>query len=276
MALTEYEKRLARAYNIGTLLSMYEPRLLESIIRHNPGNEFVQLMQIGKDHREFNLNIPRKDYTSRFKNGVFNGRMLAQSDPKALEKVIKAKGVGQEYRKGLQYALQEHSMGDIKRRMKDTEKVATLQKKDATFQKGFNVGYRLGKGFQSVVKEAAKGSSDYASYTTGLQAGLDQYNYDIAILRNKDRNAQIFPETNSLPQKERQKISDTVNRIYDVVDSQDKALRSQIGFDKPNLPDWLIRNAPSANHPESDKHKNAERNLNKPKENNKGKDRDDR
>jgi hypothetical protein len=57
MALTDDDKKLARAYNVGYLLSTYEPRLLDKIVKDNPKNEFVKAMQVGRDHREFHANI---------------------------------------------------------------------------------------------------------------------------------------------------------------------------------------------------------------------------
>jgi|GEM_PF-6464348 len=52
MATSEEEKRIAKAYNVGTMLSTYEPKLLVQIIKTSKDNEFVKTMAVAKDHND--------------------------------------------------------------------------------------------------------------------------------------------------------------------------------------------------------------------------------
>ncbi|MXV16905.1 hypothetical protein [Hufsiella ginkgonis] len=122
MALTEEEKKIARAYNIGYTLSNYEPRLLNKIIKDNPKNDFVRAMQVGRDHQEFHANIPRKDYTREFKNGFYNGRTLAEHDPSMINRLVMTKYLNKDYKKGLEAAQTEYAIKSIQEKMKEGSK----------------------------------------------------------------------------------------------------------------------------------------------------------
>lgn len=114
MALTEQEKKTMKAYNIGYTLSIYEPKLLDNIIRNNPDNEFVRAMQTGRDHHEFHAGIPRKDHTRDFKNGYYNGRTLAEFSPEVMDRMLKSDGVSKDFKNGLTAAKTEFSIKEIK------------------------------------------------------------------------------------------------------------------------------------------------------------------
>jgi hypothetical protein len=78
MAITHEERKKDLAYNIGSLLSTYEPKLLESFIRTNEKSEFVKMMKLAKEHNEFAQGIPRIEFTAEFKNGYHNGQSLVR------------------------------------------------------------------------------------------------------------------------------------------------------------------------------------------------------
>lgn len=114
---TDQEKKIARAYNIGYALSVHEPKLLEKIIRQNPGNEFVKAMAVAKDHHEYAAGIPRKDHTREFKNGFRNARTLAEHDPELIKKLIASKDTNKEYKAGLEAGQREYAIRETMKRM---------------------------------------------------------------------------------------------------------------------------------------------------------------
>ncbi|TFF37271.1 hypothetical protein [Mucilaginibacter psychrotolerans] len=147
MALTEEEKRMVKGYNAGYMLSIYEPRLIEQIIRNNPNNDFVLAMRVGRDYHHFNVNMPRKDQSKEFRNGFFNGRTLAQHSPQMIDNLLTGKGLHKDYKKGLEAARKENQVMSIQEKMKQEPKTPKKDlRNDQNFQKGFNVGYRLAEG----------------------------------------------------------------------------------------------------------------------------------
>lgn len=115
---TEEEKRIARDYNIGYTLSQYEPKLLEKIIAGNKTNEFVKTMAIAKDHHEFNVGIPKKEFNRQYKNGYQNARALAQNEPDLLDRLIASNDKNGDFRKGLEAGKKEYQIRDTMQRMK--------------------------------------------------------------------------------------------------------------------------------------------------------------
>lgn len=115
---TDEEKRLIRAYNIGYQLSAHEPRLLEQIIRNNKDNEFVKIMDVARDHQEFERGIPRKDFTREYKNGFKNARALSEHEPQLLDKMIATKNLNQDFVRGLEAGKKEYKIKETMNRMK--------------------------------------------------------------------------------------------------------------------------------------------------------------
>jgi hypothetical protein len=115
---TEEEKKIARAYNIGAILSTYEPKLLEQIIKHNKSNEFVKTMEVARDHQEFERGIPRKDFTREYKNGFNNARALSQHDPQLLNKLINSKDQNRDFVSGLEAGKKEYKIKQTMQRLK--------------------------------------------------------------------------------------------------------------------------------------------------------------
>jgi len=129
MATTEEEKNIARAYNVGAILSTYEPKLLEQIIKNNKNNEFVKTMAIAKDHHEFNVGIPKKEFTQEFKNGVKNARTLSEHEPDLLDKMIASNETNKDFKKGLEAGKKEYKIRQTMQRMK-TEREQGQQKEN--------------------------------------------------------------------------------------------------------------------------------------------------
>jgi len=49
---TEEEIKLAKAFNIGYVLSQHEPKILDKIIESNKDNEIIQMIAAGKRQQE--------------------------------------------------------------------------------------------------------------------------------------------------------------------------------------------------------------------------------
>lgn len=114
---TEEEKRMMKAYNVGWVLSQYEPKMLEKIIASNKNNEFVKTMAIAKDHHEYSVNIPRKDFNRQYKNGYQNARALAQHEPELLERLITSNDKDSDFRKGLEAGKKEYKIRETMKRI---------------------------------------------------------------------------------------------------------------------------------------------------------------
>ena len=128
MAITQEEKEIARAYNVGYVLSTYEPRLLEQIIKNNKDNEFVRTMTIAKDHHEFNIGLPRKDFTTDYKNGFFNARTLAEHEPELLDKMIASKDLDKDFVNGLKAGKKEYKVRETMARMKQEREIREIDR----------------------------------------------------------------------------------------------------------------------------------------------------
>lgn len=262
MPLSEEEKRMVRAYNIGYELSTYEPKMLEKIIKANKNNEFVKMMRIGRDHREFHANIPRKDYTPEFKNGFYNGRTLAENNPKLLDRLETAKGVTKDYRAGMAAAKQEYALMQIKDRMKaERENPKESNSLSANYSKGFNVGYRLSKSYKPAINYAVENSREYSQFAQGLNAGMKQYDADLTMVRKKDSRGKLFPDHDDLQLKDQKPIEEIVNRLYDTADSQLKSLNRNKPFGDVNMPKWMQDKAQEKTPPSPEKDKIKDKGL---------------
>ncbi|OOQ62186.1 hypothetical protein [Mucilaginibacter pedocola] len=136
MAASEEEKRIARAYNVGTILSIYEPKLLEQIIRNNKNNAFVRTMAIAKDHNEFSQGIPRKDFNTEYKNGFNNAHALSKQDPKLLDKMLSSKELHNDFKRGLADGKHEYKIRESMNRMKEEREA-----KQRNIDKDYGIGY---------------------------------------------------------------------------------------------------------------------------------------
>ena len=252
MALTDEEKKLARAYNVGYLMSTYEPRLLETIIKQNPKNEFVKGMQVGRDHREFNANIPGK-YSREFKNGFFNGRTLAEHQPGMIERLTKSKGLNKDYKAGLESARKEYEVLSIQKKMNKEPKVPSKDlRRDESYQRGFNVGYRFAEKQAFVIEYSKTAHERYGKYLDGMKAGVEQYNHDIEKLKVKNPDAKIFSNDPSKSQYEDALLDHKIMAMDDVSRGQHKLVDRKESFDTP-APKWLDERTPDKDTQEPEK-----------------------
>lgn len=243
MALSEEEKKIAKAYNIGYLMSTYEPRLLADIIRRNPTNEFVKSMQIGRDHQEFSANIPRKDYSPAFKNGFYNGRTLAEHNPQLINKIMNSKGINKDYKKGLESARKEYAIKGIQQKINQEPKAPVKeQAKDKDYQKGFNIGYRLSENYASVIGHAQRLNDKYATFLQGMQSGIKQYDHDLSLAKEKDGVERLFPDDLTANKFEDAVVRDAAIRLSDISNSQMRSIEHQQKFDNVPVPKWLKEN----------------------------------
>ena len=127
MATTEEEKKIARAYNVGMILSTYEPRLLEKIIKSSKDNEFVKVMAIAKEHDEFLKNIPKKEFSNEYKNGFNNARFLAEHEPELLDNIIVTKNAHNDFINGLKAGKKEYQIKELQREKELQEKTIEAQ-----------------------------------------------------------------------------------------------------------------------------------------------------
>lgn len=183
---SEEEKRIARAYNAGHVLAMYEPKLLEKIVKSNKENEFVKIMGAAKDHQEFYQNIPRNDFTREYKNGFSNAKALIENDPRLLDQLLSTKKLPNDYLKGLEAGKMQHHFSQVKDKVKNEPKpVQKEQKRD--FARGFNDGYRLSVNHIEIINHAVDTQKRWSPYIRGLQAGQQQYTKEVeAGLTKKD------------------------------------------------------------------------------------------
>ncbi len=261
MALTDDEKKMTRGYNIGYMLSTYEPRILAEVIRRNRENEFVKAMQVGRDHQEFHANIPRNDYTREFKNGFYNGRTLAEHSPELIDRLMTTKGLAKDYKRGLESAQKEHTVRAIQKKMNRVPKAPPGELgKDETFQKGFNAGYRLSEGYGPALNYAHSTNKAYSKFVDGIKAGKEQYHYDLAALREKDPNARIFAADPQHSKYENAVVEHKVITLNDISNEQLRAIERDKGFDNLPLPKRLQDKTPSKgiNNPDKDKDKDID------------------
>ncbi|MFD1258118.1 hypothetical protein ACFQ3S_15020 [Mucilaginibacter terrae] len=138
MAISEEEKRIARAYNAGYVLSAYEPKLLEQIIRNNKNNEFVKVMDTAREHQEFHRGIPKKEFTQAYKNGYRNAQALCQHEPELLERMLNSQGMGKDYTDGLNAGKKEYKIRQSMSRMKQERD--QQQERDRGLDKNMDMG----------------------------------------------------------------------------------------------------------------------------------------
>jgi hypothetical protein len=240
MSLTVDEKRTARAYNIGYLMSVYEPQLLENIIKRNPNNEFIKAMQLGRDYNEFHTNVPRKDYNREFKNGFYNGRALVENSPEIIERLITTKGLNKDYKKGLESAKKEFTIQSIYKKMNEQPKAPKEDlRNDANFKKGFNVGYLLADEYGSTLNHAKSMNEKYSKFIDGVTAGKEQYNFDLAEIQEKDPKGRVFSEDAKRTTYESATIESKVGELGDISSDQLRAIERQKGFENAPAPKWL-------------------------------------
>src|ERR1700733_6288521 len=98
---TDKDKKIAHAYNVGYMLSMYEPRLLQQIVNKNKKNDFVRVMSLAKEHHEYLSGIPKKEFTIEYRNGFENARSLYEHNRELLDKLIASKDTNKYFKKGL-------------------------------------------------------------------------------------------------------------------------------------------------------------------------------
>lgn len=264
MILTEDEKKIAKAYNIGYILSVHEPRLLDQIIRRNPNNDFVKSMRIGRDHREFYANIPRKDYSPDFKNGFYNGRSLAEHNPELVERLLKSKGVSKDYKRGIESAKKEFAIRSIQQKMNQEPKTPSHElRHDEHFQKGFNIGYRLGGDKPFLLNYLKNANEKYSKYLEGMQLGQEQHNYDLAKLREKDPEATLYPNDTVNSAYVQAIIEHKISTLDEVSQKQNNILHQKNTFDDVPTPKWLEKKTSDKvrKEPEKDKAKNKDIDL---------------
>lgn len=114
---TEEEKKIARAYNVGFTLSMYDPKLLEQIIKRNPKNDFVKIMEVAKNHHEVQVNIPKKELSREYKNGYFNAQSLSANNPELLDKMINTNTSNKDFARGLKDGKKEYQVRQTMKRI---------------------------------------------------------------------------------------------------------------------------------------------------------------
>jgi hypothetical protein len=245
MRLTNEEKKLARAYNIGYTLSTYEPRLLDKFIKSNPNNEFVKAMQVGRDHQEFHAGIPRKDYNREFKNGFYNGRTLAEHDPAMIDRLVETKGLNQDYKKGLESARKEYSIRSIQQKVNEEPKAPAKElRHDESFQKGFNTGYRFA-GRQAFIIDYSKNANErYGRYLDGMKAGKAQYDHDLSKLKEKDPEATIFKDGPKTSIYVDALADHKIMAMDDISGKQHKLVERKEAFQDVPIPKWLQKKEP--------------------------------
>lgn len=138
MAISEEEKRIARAYNVGYVLSAYEPKLLEQIIKNNKNNEFVKIMDTAREHQEFHRGIPKKEFTQDYKNGYYNAHSLSQHEPELLDRMISSKSMGKDYTEGLTAGKKEYKIRQSMTRMRDERE--QQQQRERGMDKNMDMG----------------------------------------------------------------------------------------------------------------------------------------
>lgn len=240
MAVTEEERRIAKLYSLGYTLSAYAPRIMESIIKHNPKNEYAKIMQIGRDHYQFNANIPRKDYSREFKNGFHNGRSVVEHSPGLFDNLMRSKSLSKDYKKGLEAAKTEWEVANIQQRIKQEPKAPEKDlRTDETFLKGFNVGYRLAEGYNASLNHASRMNDKYAKFTEGIKAGQKQYEFDLVQLKEKNPNARLFPDDPHTSHYVDALKSHKVRELNDISESQLRAIDQSDSFKDVGDPPWL-------------------------------------
>jgi hypothetical protein len=240
MAVTDEEKRLARAYNIGYTLSSYEPRLLDKMIKSNPNNEFVKAMQVGRDHHQFHAGIPRKDLNREFKNGYYNGRTLAEHDPEMINRLKGTKGINKNYKNGLEAAQKEYAIRSIQQKINEEPKVPAKElRRDESFQKGFNIGYRFAGRTPMVINYSKHANERYGKYLDGMQAGKAQYDHDLGKLREKNPNAQIFKDDPQTSVFVNELTDHKIIAMDEISGKQHKVIERRDSFQNVPAPKWL-------------------------------------
>ncbi|HVW96118.1 MAG TPA: hypothetical protein VHA56_09140 [Mucilaginibacter sp.] len=269
--VSEEEQRILRAYNAGHVLAMYEPKILESIIKSNRNNEFVRIMRAAKDHQEFYQNIPRKDFTREYKNGFSNARAIIENDPKLLDQLLSTKKLHKDYLRGLEAGKAEYHLKKIRDRVKNQIKPVSAEYKP-DFTRGFNDGYRLSVNHIEIVNFAIDAQKRWSPYIRGLQAGQQQYAKEVeAELTKKDiaaidvNNPEISDEAYN---KIRNKVEGLKENSEGKLDYLEASERRDIAkdaedTDKPTkpLPGWLKNDRFGGTDAQPDIPKNKDRNI---------------
>jgi hypothetical protein len=237
---------------------------MDQIIKNNPKNEFVKAMQTGRDHHHFNVNIPRKDYSQEFKNGFFNGRTLAEHDPKMIDNLLSGKGLHKDYKKGIEAAKKEHEILSIQERLKKEPKTPDKElRNDENYTKGFNVGYRLG-GDRPFLSDYLKGANKrYGKYLDGMKLGQEQHHYDLDKLRQKEPDATLFPDDPKSSVFARALTEHKTMTMNEVAQRQYNTLNAKETLHELKTPEWLAKKAISKekDHPKMDKPKGNNKSI---------------
>jgi len=254
MAVSEEEKRIAKLYSLGYTLSAYAPRAMESLIKHNPDNEQVKIMKIGRDHHQFNANIPRKEYSTEYRNGFFNGRTVIEHTPGLYDSLMRSKSHSKDYKKGLEAAKTEWEILSIQTKMREEPKAPARDlKNDDTYLKGFNTGYRLAEGYGGTLTQAARMGDQYAKFTEGLKAGREQYQFDLKELREKSPDARLFPDDPQTSHYVEALMKHKATELNNISESQLKAIERNDGFKDVQPPKWLQKKTEDKATPQPDK-----------------------
>jgi len=261
MAVSEEEKRLARAYNMGYLINTYEPRLMQEIIKHNPKNEFVKAMQVGRDQQEFDVGIPRKDQSLQFKNGYSNGRTLAEHKPETLQRILQSKGLNKDYVRGLSSALQEYKIRDIQKRMNQEPKAPKQDlRQDVSFKRGFNTGYRS-PDMAVMVGHSKLLNEKYTKYLDGMKAGIEQHNHDLAKLREKDPEARLFPDDPQTAEHVNSIADHKIIVLDDISSKQGRIINMKETFSDVPPPKWMQEKEPANDQGDNAKEKSKNKKI---------------
>lgn len=267
---SEEEQRIARAYNAGHTLALYEPKLLEAIIKSNRNNEFVKIMSAAKDHQEFYQNIPRKDFTREYKNGFRNARALVENDPKLLDQLLSTEKLPEDYLKGLEAGKAEFQLKQVRDKVKNEPKPVPPEHKP-DFTRGFNDGYRLSVNHTEIVNYAVDTQKRWSPYIKGLQAGQQQYAKEVEAGLTKKDVAAIDVNSPEISDETYNKIRNKVEGLKENSEGKLDYLENTEGQDTTavvsgkneistfSLPSWLtdipLKDEPNDPNLDNDKNK---------------------
>jgi hypothetical protein len=101
----------------------------------------MKLSDIGygdKDHHEFNINLPKKQFTREYKNGFHNARSLSEHDPQLLDKMIASKDLNKDFVKGMEAGKKEYKVRQTMERMKQERE---LRERDRSIDRDYDIEY---------------------------------------------------------------------------------------------------------------------------------------
>jgi hypothetical protein len=177
-----------------------------------------------------------------------------------IERLTNSKGLSKDYKAGLAAAKKEYDVLAIQKKMAKEPKAPPQElRKDESFKKGFNIGYRLAdqKGF--AIENSKTTNERYSKYLDGMKAGALQHNYDLEKLQEKHPNAKLFANDPKTAPYEAALLDHKVTAMDDISREQYGLLDKKEAYPASSSPKWMDDRTSDKTTPEPDKDMDLDR-----------------